>query len=197
MSTDGVDLNRRHFLTMATSLAGAVGVGAVAVPFLSSMQPSARARAEGAPVEVNIGRLQPGEQVKVVWRGKAISVVRRPPEMLERLPGMREALRDPDSDQPQQPAYAQNEFRAVKPEYLVVESVCTHLGCSPQFRPEVAPEDLGSEWQGGFFCPCHGSRFDLAGRVYKNVPAPLNLAVPPHKYLDDQTLLIGVDDAEA
>jgi ubiquinol-cytochrome c reductase iron-sulfur subunit len=196
MSTDGVDLNRRHFLTMATSLAGAVGVGAVAVPFLSSLQPSARARAEGAPVELNIGRMEPGEQVKVVWRGKAISVVRRPAEMLERLPAMREVLRDPDSQQAQQPAYAQNEARALKPEFLVIESVCTHLGCSPEFRPEVAPEDLGSDWQGGFFCPCHGSRFDLAGRVFKNVPAPLNLAVPPHKYLDDQTLLIGVD-AEA
>jgi ubiquinol-cytochrome c reductase iron-sulfur subunit len=196
MSTDGVDLNRRHFLTMATSLAGAVGVGAVAVPFLSSMQPSARARAEGAPVEVNIGRMEPGEQVKVVWRGRAVAIVRRTPDMLERLETGRDVLRDPDSEQPQQPAYAQNEYRSVRPEYLVVETVCTHLQCSPNFRPEVGPEDLGSDWPGGFFCPCHGSRFDLAGRVFKNVPAPLNLAVPPHSYLDDQTLLIGVD-AEA
>ena len=194
MSNDGVDLNRRHILTVATSLAGAVGVGALAYPFLASMKPSERARAEGAPVEVLIGKLEPGEQVKVVWRGKPVSVVRRTPEMLERLKQVRDELLDPDSSEAQQPAYAANEFRSRKPEYLVLATTCTHLGCSPAFRPEVAPEDLGPKWKGGFFCPCHGSRFDLAGRVFRNVPAPLNLVVPPYRFVGDELIIVGEDE---
>jgi ubiquinol-cytochrome c reductase iron-sulfur subunit len=194
MSNDGVDLNRRHILTVATSLAGAVGVGALAYPFLASMKPSERARAEGAPVEVLIGKMEPGEQVKVVWRGKPVSVVRRTPEMLEKLKLVRDELLDPDSQQAQQPAYAANEFRSRKPEFLVLATTCTHLGCSPAFRPEVAPEDLGPQWKGGFFCACHGSRFDLAGRVYRNVPAPLNLMVPPHRFVGDDLIVVGEDE---
>ena len=189
MSNDGVDLNRRHILTVATSIAGAVGVGALAYPFLASMKPSERARAEGAPVEVLIGKLEPGEQVKVVWRGKPVSVVRRTPAMLEKLSQVRDELLDPDSKEAQQPPYAANEFRSLKPEYLVLVTNCTHLGCSPAFRPEVAPEDLGPKWKGGFFCPCHGSRFDLAGRVFRNVPAPLNLVVPPHRFVGEPAQL--------
>ena len=194
MSNDGVDLNRRHILTVATSLAGAVGVGALAYPFLASMKPSERARAEGAPVEVLIGKMEPGEQVQVVWRGKPVSVVRRTPEMLEKLKLVRAELLDPDSEQAQQPAYAANEFRSRKPEFLVLATTCTHLGCSPAFRPEVAPEDLGPQWKGGFFCPCHGSRFDLAGRVYRNAPAPLNLVVPPHRFVGDDLIVVGEDE---
>ena len=192
----GVDLNRRHILTVATSLAGAVGVGALAYPFLASMKPSERARAEGAPVEVPVGKLEPGEQTKVVWRGKSVSIVRRTPEMLERLRQVQTsgALLDPDSSELQQPAYAANEFRSRKPEYLVLVTICTHLGCSPAFRPEVAPEDLGPGWKGGFLCPCHGSQFDLAGRVYKNVPAPLNLVVPPYRFVTDDLVVVGEDE---
>ncbi len=194
MSNDGVDLNRRHILTVATSIAGAVGVGALVYPFLASMKPSERARAEGAPVEVLIGKLEPGAQVKVVWRGKPVSVVRRTPAMLEKLSQVRDELLDPDSKEAQQPPYAANEFRSLKPEYLVLVTNCTHLGCSPAFRPEVAPEDLGPKWKGGFFCPCHGSRFDLAGRVFRNVPAPLNLVVPPHRFVGDELIIVGEDE---
>lgn len=198
MSTDGVDLTRRHFLTVATSVVGGVGVVAAAVPFVASMQPSARARAAGAPVEVDISKIEPGGIAMVEWRGKAIAIVRRTPAMLERTAELGEAiLRDPQSQEPQQPAYATNELRSIKPELFVVVSNCTHLGCSPTYRPEVAPEDLGRDWKGGFFCPCHGSKFDLAGRVYKSVPAPLNLLVPPHRYLNDTTLVIGEDGGAA
>ncbi|HEX7047816.1 MAG TPA: ubiquinol-cytochrome c reductase iron-sulfur subunit [Gammaproteobacteria bacterium] len=198
MSTDGVDLTRRHFLTVATSVVGGVGVVATAVPFLASMQPSDRARAAGAPVEVDISKIEPGGMVKVEWRGKAVAIVRRTPAMQERtleLPA--DLLRDPSSTAQQQPEYASNELRSIKPEYLVLVSVCTHLGCSPTYRPEVAPADLGPQWVGGFFCPCHGSKFDLAGRVYKGVPAPLNLQVPAHRYLNESTILIGEDGGAA
>lgn len=198
MSTDGVDLTRRHFLTVATSVVGGVGVVAAAVPFVASMQPSARARAAGAPVEVDISKIEPGGIAKVEWRGKAIAVVRRTEAMQERTRELNEAiLRDPESAEPQQPEYATNALRSIKPDIFVVVSNCTHLGCSPTFRPEVAPADLGPDWQGGFFCPCHGSKFDLAGRVYKGVPAPLNLLVPPHRYLNENTLLIGEDGGAA
>lgn len=189
--SEGVDLNRRHILTVATSLAGAAGVAALAYPFLASMNPSERARAEGAPVEVPVAKLEPGEQVKVVWRGKSVSVVRRTPEMLAKLKDVRGSLLDPDSQEQQQPAYAANEFRSRKPELLVIVTNCTHLGCSPAFRPEVAPEDLGPQWKGGFYCPCHGSKFDLAGRVYRGSPAPTNLVIPPHRYLSATTILVG------
>ncbi|HEX6929405.1 MAG TPA: ubiquinol-cytochrome c reductase iron-sulfur subunit [Gammaproteobacteria bacterium] len=198
MSTDGVDLTRRHFLTVATSVVGGVGIVAAAVPFVASMQPSARARAAGAPVEVDISKIEPGGIAKVEWRGKAVAIVRRTPAMQERTLELPDTLlRDPASQEPQQPEYATNDLRSIKPEYSVLVSVCTHLGCSPTYRPEVAPADLGADWNGGFFCPCHGSKFDLAGRVYKGVPAPLNLQVPPHRYLNENTLLIGEDGGAA
>ncbi len=196
-NNQGVDLNRRHFLTVATSVAGAVGAVAVAVPFVSSMQPSARAQAAGAPSEIDISKLEPGAAVYGKWRGKAVVVVYRTPEMLAKLDQLTDRLRDPQSVEPQQPEYASNEYRSRKPEYWVGLSVCTHLGCSPTFRPEVAPEDLGPDWPGGFFCACHGSKYDLAGRVYKNVPAPLNLQVPPYRYLNEKVLQIGADGGAA
>jgi ubiquinol-cytochrome c reductase iron-sulfur subunit len=193
MSEDN-GFSRRRFLTVATSITGAVGAVAAAVPFVSSWQPSARARALGAPVEVDLSKLEIGSMMRVVWRGKPISILRRSPEMLDRLANSAAELRDPDSEEvDQQPAYAANATRSVKPEYLIVVSNCTHLGCVPVNRFEVAPADLGPDWVGGFFCPCHGSKFDLAGRVYAGVPAPTNLEVPPHRYIGDTTLMIGED----
>ncbi|MGD8976564.1 MAG: ubiquinol-cytochrome c reductase iron-sulfur subunit [Gammaproteobacteria bacterium] len=195
--SDDVDLSRRHFLGVATAVTGGVGAVFAAVPFLASWQPSARAQALGAPVEVDIGKLEPGAMVKVEWRGKPVWLLRRSDDMLERVGKSGDQLRDPDSEQPQQPEYAKNEFRSIKPEILVVVGSCTHLGCSPIERFDVAPADLGADWEGGFYCPCHGSTFDLAGRVYKGVPAPLNLAVPPHRYLSDSVVLIGADSGVA
>ena len=193
MSAAGVDLKRRRVLTVAASAVGVVGVGFVAVPFIASMQPSARAKAAGAPVEADISKLEVGQMLRVKWRGKPVWIVRRSPEMLESLAALEQELRDPQSNDSEQPEYAKNPSRAIKPEYFLAVGICTHLGCSPTYRPEVAPADLGADWKGGFFCPCHGSRFDLAGRVYQGVPAPLNLAIPPHQYLSDTQLLIGED----
>ncbi len=198
MATVGVDKSRRRFLIAATSVVGGAGAAAVAVPFLSSMQPSARARAAGAPVEVDVSKVEPGQLIRVEWRGKPVWIVHRTEEMLKGLSEITDRLSDPDSlVETQQPAYAKNEVRSIKPPYLVLVGICTHLGCSPTFRPDVAPADLGSEWKGGFFCPCHGSRFDLAGRVYKNVPAPTNLEVPPHSYLTESRILLGEDQGAA
>lgn len=197
MSTDGVDTSRRRFLTAATSVVGAVGAGAVAVPFISSMLPSARAQAAGAPVEADFSKLEPGSKMTVEWRGKPVWIVRRTEQNLKDLPTLDAGLADPASEVDQQPGYCQNGNRSVKPEYLITVGICTHLGCSPTFRPEIAPADLGAEWKGGFFCPCHGSRFDLAGRVYQGVPAPTNLVVPPHMYLADTRVLIGNDKGSA
>lgn len=197
MSTEDVDLNRRHFLTVATAVVGGVGTVLAAVPFISSMQPSARAKAMGAPVDLDIGKLQPGAMLKVKWRGKPVWAVQRPQAALDRLPGLDDRLRDPKSQEPQQPPYCQNEARSIKEHVFIVVGICTHLGCSPSYRPEVAPEDLGPEWEGGFFCPCHGSRYDLAGRVYKGVPAPLNLQVPSHRYVTDTVIRIGEDPRKA
>ena len=197
MSTNGVDTSRRRFLTAATSVVGAVGVGVVAVPFISSMQPSARARAAGAPVEADFSKLEPGSKMTVEWRGKPVWIVRRTEQNLKDLPTLDASLRDPASEEEQQPPYCQNEMRSIKPEYLITVGICTHLGCSPTYRPEIAPADLGDAWKGGFFCPCHGSRFDLAGRVYQGVPAPTNLVVPPHMYLADTRVLIGKDEGAA
>jgi ubiquinol-cytochrome c reductase iron-sulfur subunit len=192
---DRIDRNRRHFLTVATAVTGAAGVGAAAVPFLSSLKPSARAQALGAPVEVRISTMQPGEMVRVLWRGKLIFVLRRTEEMLARLPEAVDELRDPYSEVvEQQPDYAVNETRSVKEEFLVVEGSCTHLGCAPLEDFEVRPSE---GWGGGFFCPCHGSKFDLAGRVYKGVPAPTNLRVPPHRFVKDDVILIGQDTGVA
>lgn len=187
---------RRRFLIAATSVAGGVAGAAAAVPFAISLMPSQRAKAAGAPVEVDISKLEPGMLLSVEWRGRVVWVLKRTPEMLAGLKTLDDQLADPASEREQQPKYAQNPARSIKEEILVTEGVCTHLGCSPTFRKEVAPADLGPDWQGGFFCPCHGSKFDFAGRVYKGVPAPTNLVVPPHTYLSDSRLLIGVDGKE-
>jgi len=197
MSTNGVDTSRRRFLTAATSVVGAVGAGFVAVPFISSMQPSARARAAGAPVEADFSKLEPGSKMTVEWRGKPVWIVRRTEQNLKDLESLDDSLSDPASVEEQQPSYCQNTARSIKPEYLIAVGICTHLGCSPTFRPEIAPADLGAEWKGGFFCPCHGSRFDLAGRVYQGVPAPTNLVVPPYMYLADTRVMIGEDNGAA
>ncbi|AEJ02855.1 ubiquinol-cytochrome c reductase, iron-sulfur subunit [Nitrosomonas sp. Is79A3] len=182
---------RRKFLVAVTSVAGGIAGVAIATPFVMSMMPSERAKAAGAPVEVDISKLEPGMLLMVEWRGKVVWVLNRTPEMLATLTKLEPELADPNSEKPQQPEYAKNRTRSIKPEILVTEGVCTHLGCSPVFRKEIAPADLGPDWLGGFFCPCHGSKFDLAGRVYKSVPAPTNMVVPPHVYLSDSRLLIG------
>ena len=197
MTGDNTNTGRRRFLTAATTVVGAVGVGFALVPFVSSMQPSAKARAAGAPVRADISKLESGQMIRVKWRGKPVWLVKRTDDMLEALPSLDSELRDPDSEQPQQPPYAQNSFRSIKPEILVTVGICTHLGCSPTYRPDVGAADLGADWQGGFFCPCHGSRFDLAGRVFKGVPAPLNLVIPPHRYLSETELVIGEDEGVA
>lgn len=197
MSGDGVDIGRRRFLTGATTVVGAVGTAFAAVPFVASFQPSERAKAIGAPVEQDISKLEPGGRLTVKWRGKPVWIVRRTQEQIASLVTVEDKLRDPKSEVDQQPGYAKNEYRSVKPEYLVLVGLCTHLGCSPTYRPEVAPDDLGPNWKGGFFCPCHGSRFDMAGRVYAGVPAPTNLEVPPYKYSSDTRIIIGVDQEAA
>lgn len=197
MSDDGVDTRRRRFLTVAASVVGGVGAGYTMVPFVASMLPSERAKAAGAPVEADISKLESGQKINVEWRGKPVWIVRRTEDMLASLPEVVSQLRDPESLEPQQPSYAQNETRSIKQEVLVVIGICTHLGCSPTFRPELAPEDLGGDWKGGFFCPCHGSKFDLAGRVYKGLPAPLNLPIPPYRYMSDTLILIGEDQGVA
>ncbi len=194
---EGMNGGRRHFLLVATTVTGLAGAAFTAVPFLSSWQPSARAQALGAPVEVDIAKLEPGAILKVEWRGQAIYIVRRTPEMLAMLAKNVSALRDPESADSEQPDYAKNETRSVKPEYLVLVGVCTHLGCAPINRFEPADAELGATWPGGFYCPCHGSKFDLSGRVFKDVPAPTNLRVPPYQFLADTRLLIGSDTGAA
>ncbi len=196
MSAEGVDLKRRRFLTTAASVVGGVGVVAVAVPFISSMEPSARAQAAGAPVEADISKLELGQIMTVAWRGKPVWVVNRPKTVLDTLSTLDSILLDPQSNQSEQPKNCKNEDRSIKPEYLVMVGICTHLGCSPTYRPDIAPPDLGPTWKGGFFCPCHGSRYDLAGRVYKGQPAPLNMVVPPYRYLSDTRVLIGAAEEE-
>ena len=193
MSSEGVDLKKRRFLTATTAVVGAVGAGFAVVPFIANWNPSERAKAAGAPEEADIGGLEPGALLRVKWRGKVCWVVHRTEQMLKDLPTLDDQLADPTSEVPQQPPYCKNPTRSIKPEYLIAVGICTHLGCSPTYRPDVAPADLGDNWKGGFFCPCHGSRFDLAARVYKGVPAPTNLVIPPHKYLSDNRILIGVD----
>ncbi len=198
MGNEGVDLKRRRFLTGATTVVGGVGAAFLAVPFVASMQPSARAKAAGAPVEVDIDKLEFGGMLTVEWRGKPVWIVRRSEETLAALPGIDAQLSDPASDIiDQQPEYCKNTNRSIKPEYLVLVGICTHLGCAPSYRPEIAPDDLGPDWKGGFFCPCHGSRFDLSGRVFSGVPAPTNLVVPPHTYLTESRIVIGLDEGGA
>ncbi len=196
MSTSPVDSGKRTWL-IASGCAGAVGAGFVAVPFVSTFQPSERARAAGAAVEVDISAIKPGEKLTVEWRGKPVWIVRRTPEQLAALPKHDGELADPKSERKPgelTPPYARNEARSIKPEFLVVVGICSHLGCSPieKFQPGAQPS-LPDDWSGGFLCPCHGSTFDMAGRVYKNKPAPDNLEVPPYVYLSDTRLLIGED----
>ncbi len=198
MNQDGVDKGRRRFLTATTAVVGGVGAVFAAVPFLSSWQPSARAQAAGAPVQADISKLEPGQRINVEWRGRPVWIVRRTEDMLARLSELEGVLRDPNSEvETQQPTYAQNPHRSIKPEILVVIGICTHLGCSPVYRPEVGAADLGGDWPGGFFCPCHGSKFDMAGRVFSGVPAPTNLEVPPYYYIDENTILVGEDEGAA
>ena len=195
--SDQVDTGRRQFLTVATVATGAIGAAFAAVPFLASWKPSARAKALGAPVEVDISKVEPGAMIKVEWRGKAIFVVHRTPQMLTQLEGMAPKLRDPDSEASEQPDFARNPARALKPEYLVLVGVCTHLGCAPLERFTPGDVTVSADWPGGFFCPCHGSKFDLSGRVFKDVPAPTNLSVPPYRFLSDSRLLIGAETGSA
>jgi ubiquinol-cytochrome c reductase iron-sulfur subunit len=197
MSDPQVDKGKRCFLIAATSVVGGVAAGATAVPFVGSMLPSERAKAAGAPVEADISQIAPGEMQLFEWRGKPVWVVHRTKEMLATLPTLDNAVADPSSKQEKQPKYCQNESRSIKPEYLVVVGICTHLGCSPIAKFKAEPEPFESNWEGGFYCPCHGSLFDLAGRVYRNKPAPENLTIPPHKYLSDNKILIGVDSEGA
>jgi len=193
MPTDGVNNGRRRFLVATTSVVGAVGVGFAAVPFIKSWEPSARAQAVGAPVQVYVGALEPNQLLKVQWRGQTIGILRRSEETLALLPENDSHLRDPESLESDQPPFAENEWRALKEKYLVVNMHCTHLGCIPQLMPQVGPQPFDENWHGGFFCPCHKSRFDMAGRVYKGVPAPTNLRIPPYSYIEQETVLIGVN----
>ncbi len=183
--------SRRHFLAVATTVTGVVGLALTAAPFVASFRPSTRARALGAPVSIDIKKLDEGAVVRVVWRGQPVWVLRRSKVMLDRLAGQKSSLRDPDSNSSLQPDYAKNAVRSLRPEFLVVISTCTHLGCVPIERFEVAPADLGPDWVGGFYCPCHGSKFDLAARVMEGSPAPTNLVVPPHRFVGDELVIIG------
>ncbi len=197
MNNGDVSQGRRRFLIGATSVVGGVGVVGAAVPFVASWNPSARAEAAGAPVTVNISKLEMGQQITVEWRGKPVWIIRRSETMLESIEKLNEEVRDPHSTAEQQPPYIDNIYRSLKPEIAVLVGLCTHLGCVPSYRPEVAPADLGEDWLGGLFCPCHGSKYDMAGRVYEAQPAPLNLVVPPYRYDDDATLTIGLDPEAA
>ena len=192
--TNTVDTDKRRFLTNATTVVGSIGAIAVTIPFISSLSPSAKARAAGAPVEVDISKLEVGQLLTIEWRGKPVFVFRRSEESLSALANLKTELRDPHSEElSQQPSYCKNDLRSIRQDLMVLVGICTHLGCAPTYRPELAPEDLGPDWQGGFFCPCHGSTFDLAGRVYQSVPAPTNLVVPPHYFINDNKLLIGAE----
>lgn len=195
MIDDAIDPGRRRFLTTAATVIGGAGTLAAAVPFVVSLNPSARTKAIGAPVEVDISTLEPGKMMRVKWQGKPVWILYRTSQEIDSITQLDAQVRDPKSENEQQPIYAQNEFRSRKKEYLVVVGICTHLGCSPNYVPVDQAESFGlpSSWKGGFLCPCHGSRFDLAGRVFKGVPAPLNLVVPPYEYLSDTRILVGSD----
>ena len=198
MANDGVDTGRRRFLTATTAVVGGAGIVVAAVPFIKSWLPSARAQTAGAPVEADISKLEVGQMVMFEWRGQPIWIIRRTKAQLDALPGEDARLRDPKSTNvDQQPAFAQNEYRSLKPEILVLVGLCTHLGCAPKLHAELKPEPFDPEWKGGFFCPCHKSRFDMAGRVYEGVPAPTNLVVPPYRFIDDGHIMIGVNEGTA
>ncbi len=194
MANQEVDKSKRRFLIAATSAVGGVATVAVATPFVLSMLPSERAKAAGAPVEVDIGKVEPGSMITVEWRGKPVWIVNRTPEMLSEMGKIDDKLTDPKLEVPQQPEYAKNATRSIKPSLMVLVGICTHLGCSPSSKLKHGEEGMGSDWPGGFFCPCHGSKFDLSGRVFKGSPAPTNLEVPPHKYLSDSRILVGVGE---
>ncbi len=197
MSNENVDRSKRRFLVAMSSAVGGVAAAGAAVPFVMSMLPSAKALAAGAPVEVDLSKVEPGMQLTAEWRGKPIWIVHRTPEMLDLLGRHDDKLTDPNSEKTsQQPEYCKNPTRSIHPQYLIAIGICTHLGCSPTYRKEIGAADLGADWPGGFFCPCHGSRFDLAARVFKGSPAPTNLVIPPHKYLSETMVLIG-EDAKA
>ena len=185
-----MDKTRRNLIIATSAVSGAVGLG-VAVPFAWSMWPSERAKAAGAPVEADVSGIAPGELQVVEWRGKPVWILRRTPEMVEAIKKVEDKVTDPTSKDSTQPDYAKNPTRSIKPEYLVLIGICSHLGCSPQAKPSDAKVEMGADWQGGFLCPCHGSKFDLAGRVYKGAPAPINLEVPKHTWLSDTKILIG------
>jgi ubiquinol-cytochrome c reductase iron-sulfur subunit len=193
MAENDPDQGKRRFLLAATTVACGGAGAAAAVPFVASMLPSERAKAAGAPVEVDLSDLQPGQKKIVEWRGKPVWIVRRTPDMMKMIELDADKVADPDSKRSEQPAYAKNAYRALKPDYLVVVGICTHLGCSPVDRLAPEPQPFASDWHGGFYCPCHGSLFDLAGRVYKNKPAPDNLPVPPYKFVGDTRIVIGED----
>jgi ubiquinol-cytochrome c reductase iron-sulfur subunit len=192
MSEKKIDNTRRNLIVATSAVAGAAGAG-VAIPFAWSWWPSERAKAAGAPVEADISNIAPGELAVVEWRGKPVWIMRRTKEMLEGVRKADDKVTDPKSEVAVQPDYAKNEYRSIKPEFLVLVGICSHLGCSPQQKSAEAKGEMGADWAGGFLCPCHGSKFDLAGRVYKGAPAPINLEVPPHTYLSDTKLLIGED----
>ncbi len=198
LDNEGVNNGRRRVLTAMTAAVAGAGVVGVAVPFLGAWKPSARARAAGAPVKADLGKIEPGAMIIVEWRGKPVFILRRTKEALASLAQITPRLKDPDSQEAIQPAYIDSVERAIKPEYMVMLGICTHLGCVPKFRPDVGAADLGGDkWLGGFFCPCHGSKFDLAGRVYSGVPAPTNLVVPPYRYDTDNIIVIGEDQENA
>ena len=198
MANEEVNTGRRRFLTATTAVVGAVGAGFAAVPFIKSWSPSARARFAGAPIRVNIEALEEGAQLREVWRGAPIFIARRSKGMLDTLPQLNSQVVDPDSTNADQtPEYARNQFRSIKPEILVLVGVCTHLGCAPEFLPEIKPQAFDAAWKGGYFCPCHKSKYDIAGRVYLAQPAPTALPVPPYRFVDDNTIEIGVDQGAA
>ena len=200
MANEVVDHGRRRFLTATTAVVGGIGIVSAAVPFIKSWEPSARAKAAGAPVTQSLSKIEAGQMLSVSWRGLPVFVLNRTKAQLDTLPMVDSRLVDPKSDGAsvgQQPKYAQNEARSIKPEWLVIVGICTHLGCVPEFVPEIKPEPFDPNWKGGFYCPCHKSRYDLAGRVFNGVPAPKNLQVPPYHFIDDSTIQIGVDPKEA
>ena len=196
MSNAPVNSGRRKFLTLTTAVVGGVGAVAVAVPFVKSWSPSEKAKAAGAPVAVDIGKIQPGQLIRVEWRGKPVWIVSRTQKAIDELATLDSQLRDPNSNEPQQPDYATNSGRSLKPEIFIAVGICTHLGCSPSYLPDSFSEQVQGV-ESGFFCPCHGSKFDMAGRVFQGVPAPLNLVIPPHYYTSDTTIIIGSDKGDA
>ena len=198
MSQDGVNKTRRTLLVGATAGVGAVGAGFMAVPFVGSWLPSEKAKAAGAPAKVDVSKIEPGAMLTAEWRGKPVYIARRTDAVIANLPKLNDRLKDPSNDvKTQQPAYADNINRSRKPELIVLLGVCTHLGCAPKYFPEVVPQQFDAEWQGGWFCPCHGSRFDLSGRVFKGSPAAINLEVPPYMFESDSVVVIGVDEEKA